>query len=461
MDSYAETAASLDFSGPETTVQAAPSFKLSPRELLAAWKITVPDAMHAPKVLSGRTELFIGDNGARLEKIRAEIDSSPLSGEIAVRYAPFAAASGRHAGDPDLRELWTVRLHSEQLDLDNFFADGHSGGASPAQPPPGRRAGQGAGASGRPKNARTAAGKERAGEDKVPDLSFVKGLAADVRVQAGRLRKSRMTAENAVFTAVLSNNAFSLRFTTDKFYGGACDLELQGIVQPDSVVRLQRGGLRLRGVALQGVLGDYTGEQSCAGTTDLDAELHGVFARGSDYPAGLSGSWKLNIKDGMYPAFFSGPDSRLRNTFSLASASGPLDRGVIRSDNFTLGGPMVDMAGGGWYDMNTRDLDIKVSVTFAKVPTLPVQFYGNADSPRMNIRGVDMVLETMQAAGSGLFGLIRGVLELPAKAVTGIGSLFEGSGAPARQAPRRQKPEAGRAAPPAPPVRGSTMPIRR
>jgi hypothetical protein len=125
---------------------------------------------------------------------------------------------------------------------------------------------------------------------------------------------------------------------------------------------------------------------------------------------------------------------------------------------------MVDMAGGGWYDLNTRDLDIKVSVTFAKVPTLPVQFYGNADSPRMNIRGVDMVLETMQAAGSGLFGLIRGVLELPAKAVTGIGSLFEDSGAPARQAPRRQRPEAGRAAPPAPstpPVRGSTLPIRR
>ncbi|MDR1686319.1 MAG: AsmA family protein [Desulfovibrio sp.] len=458
MDSYAETTASLDFSGPETTVQAAPSFKLSLRELLAAWKITVPEAVQAPKVLSGRTELVIGDNSVRLEKIKAEIDSSPLSGEFAVRYAPFAASSGRHAGgpaadDPGLRELWTVRLQSDQLDLDSFFPDGHTSGT-----PPGHRAGHGAAVSRRPENAGTTAGRERAGENKGPDLSFVKGLAADVRIHAKRLRKSRMTAEDAVFTAVLSKNAFSMRFTTDKLYGGVCDLDLQGIVHPDSSVRLQRGGLRLRGVALEGVLGDYTGEQSCAGTTDLDAELHGVFARGSDYTAGLSGSWKLDIKDGMYPAFFSGPDSRLRNTFSRASASGPLDRGVIRSDNFTLGGPMVDMSGGGWYDLNTRDLDIKISVTFAKVPTLPVQFYGNADSPRMNIRGVDMVLETMQAAGSGLFGLIRGVLELPAKAVTGIGSLFEGSGTPARQAPRRQKPEAGRAAPP---VRGSTLPIRR
>ncbi|MDR2125004.1 MAG: AsmA family protein [Desulfovibrio sp.] len=456
MDSYAETTATLDFSGPETTVQAAPSFKLSLRELLAAWKITMPEAVHAPKVLSGRAELFSGADGVRLEKIRAEIDSSPLSGEIAVRGAPFAAAGGPAAGDPGLREMWTVRLKSEQLDLDSFFPDRHTSGT-----PPDHRSGQVAAAPVRPANARTVAGRERAAEDKRPDLSFVKGLAVDARIQAKRLRKSKMTAEDAVFTAVLNNSAFSLRFTTDKFYGGVCDLDLQGTVQPDSAIRLQRGGLRLRGVALEGVLGDYTGEQSCAGTTDLDAELHGVFTRGSDYPAGLSGSWKLNIKDGMYPAFFSGPDSRLRNTFSLASASGPLDRGVIRSDNFKLGGPMVDMAGGGWYDLNTRDLDIRVSVTFAKVPTLPVQFYGNIDSPRMNIRGVDMVMETMQAAGSGLFGLIRGVLELPAKAVTGIGSLFEGSGAPARQAPRRQKPEAGKTSSDKIPVRGSTMPVRR
>ncbi|MDR2603845.1 MAG: AsmA family protein, partial [Desulfovibrio sp.] len=194
MDSYAETAASLDFSGPETVVQAAPSFKLSVRELLATWKITMPEAVHAPKVLSGRTELVIGDNGVRLEKIKAEIDSSPLSGEIAVRYAPFADA-GRQAGvaaagDPGLRELWTVRLQSDQLDLDSFFPDEHASGTAPAQPLPGRRAGQGADAS-----ARASAGRERAGEDKRWDLSFVKGLAADVRIQAKRIRKSKMTAE--------------------------------------------------------------------------------------------------------------------------------------------------------------------------------------------------------------------------------------------------------------------------
>ncbi|MDR1946745.1 MAG: AsmA family protein [Desulfovibrio sp.] len=453
MGSYAESAASLDFSGPASSVQAAPSFKLSPRELFAAWKIGIPEAAQVPKVFSGRTELRIDNSGLSLEKIKAEADSSPLSGDIAVRWAPFAAdlrdrQNNGAAADPGLRELWTVRLFSEQLDLDSFFpADEQQGQGQQEQ----REA------------ARTDGGKNRAGSEKPWNLSFVKGLAADVRIQARNIRKSRMTAENAVFTAMLRKNDISLRFTTDKFYGGACDLSLQGTVHPDSQVRLQRGGLRLRGVALGGLMVDYAGERSYAGTADLDAEMNGLFARSVDFPAGLSGSWNLKIKDGLYPAFFSGPDSRLSNTFSLASASGPLDRGVIRSDNFMLGGPMVDMKGGGWYDLNTRDLDIQISVTLAKVPTLPVHFYGNAASPRMNIRGVDMVLETMQAAGTGLFGLIRGVLELPAKAVTGIGSLFESDpkGGRAQKTPRGQTPGAGSAAPAKPPVRGSTMPIRR
>jgi hypothetical protein len=450
MGSHAETTASVDFSGAALSVRAAPSFKLSPREMLAVWKIALPEAARAPEVFSGRTDIFVDGQGLRLEKIRVEADSSSLSGDIAVSHAPFADGSpgGRRGGggagavDPAARELWTVRLYSEHLDMDGFF-------------PPGER-------HGRPETARTAGSKARAGGDRRPDLSFVKGLAADVRIQAGRLRKSGLTAEDAVFTAVLRNNAFSLRFTTDKFYGGACDIDMEGAVQPDSRVRLQRGGLRLRGAALDRLMGDYAGDRSCAGTTDLDMDLHGLFTPDSGFPAELSGTWSLRIRDGMYPAFFSGPDSHLRNTFSHASASGPLDRGVLRSDNFTLGGPMVDMKGGGWYDINTRDLDILVSVTFAKVPTLPVQFYGNADSPRMNIHGVDMVLETMQAAGSGLFGLIRGVLELPAKAVTGIGSLFESDGVRKRQMPRKQKPEAGKAPPSDKvPVRGSTMPVRR
>jgi AsmA protein len=131
--------------------------------------------------------------------------------------------------------------------------------------------------------------------------------------------------------------------------------------------------------------------------------------------------------------------SGLRNVFSTASIGGALDRGVLRSDTFRLKGPMVDMSGGGWLDLNAKTCDFGISVTFAKVPTVPVRFYGSLSTPHMQVRGVDMVVETMQHAGLTVFGLVRGVLMLPAHALQGIGALFENGGAetkaPARTAP--------------------------
>lgn len=205
----------------------------------------------------------------------------------------------------------------------------------------------------------------------------------------------------------------------------------------------------MEGVNFGKLLADYSGEKQYGGRADLMADLSGTMSSDADIPAKLSGVWSLSVKDGLYPAFLSGADSTLRNTFSLASSSGPLDKGVIRTDNFTLSGPMVDMSGAGWYDLNLKTYDFQVSATFAKVPTVPMRFYGNASEHRMNVRGVDMVVETVQAAGSTVFGLVKGVLSLPAYAIRGIGNLIGGSDQPApkvKQPPRTMpvRPPAGR-----------------
>ena len=189
---------------------------------------------------------------------------------------------------------------------------------------------------------------------------------------------------------------------------------------------MRKGLLQLRNVAIGNVLFDYSNEKSYGGVADLVADLSGVLQCNADIPAKLSGIWSLGIKNGLYPAFIGKSDSPVRNTFSSAEVSGLLDRGVLRWDDFALHGPMVDMVGDGWFDLNTKDMDIQVSVTFAKVPTVPVRFYGNASAPHMKVRGMDMVLQTVQAAGSTVFSLVRGVLELPARAVNGISSLFGG-----------------------------------
>jgi AsmA protein len=184
------------------------------------------------------------------------------------------------------------------------------------------------------------------------------------------------------------------------------------------------------------MLEDYADEHSYAGTADLVVDLTGHLSANADIPAKLSGVWNLTIRDGQYPAFLTAEDSSLRNIFSSAVIGGVLDKGVLRSDNFKLTGPMVDMAGGGWLDLNAKTCDIAVSATLAKVPTVPVRFYGSTRAPRMQVRGVDMVVETVQHAGLTVFGLVRGVLMLPAYAAKGIGTLFDSGETKGKNPPR-------------------------
>ncbi|MDR3175093.1 MAG: hypothetical protein LBU06_00955 [Desulfovibrio sp.] len=409
--SYAEGAVSLDFSGSATVVHAQTIFRINPRELLSAWKMQPPGGIGVPKLFSGKADIYRDANLLRLDKIKVEADSAPISGNITYRRAPDAASLVRPdaKGDGAAQNIWTARLNAEFLDLDNVF---------PENPPAsGGKAGQNDKKASRPW-----------------DLGFMKDLSLDIQLSARNARRSKLTASEVQLTARLQKDRFSLYCGTEKFYGGAGNVSLQGTIFPEKGrVTLRKGTLQLNRTALGRLLYDYTGEQSYAGEASLSVEANGVFERGADLPAKLSGSWNMAIKDGQYPAFLSGPDSKLRNTFSLASASGPLDRGVIRADNFTLSGPMVDMKGGGWFDLNTKDMDMEISVTFAKVPTVPVRFHGNASAPRMNIRGAVMMVETVQAAGSGIFDLIYGVLTLPAKALSGIGSLFEKGELPGAQ----------------------------
>ena len=140
--------------------------------------------------------------------------------------------------------------------------------------------------------------------------------------------------------------------------------------------------------------------------------------------SGMSGTWNVGIKDGIYPAFIGSETAGLRNTFSNASASGVLDKGIVRWDDFKLTGTMVDMNGDGVINMGDRVMDFTIYVTLARVPTVPVRFQGSFAAPSMSLRGAHMVVHTAKAAGTTVFDIFMGVLELPGRAAKGVGDLF-------------------------------------
>lgn len=389
--SYSESDVNIDFSGDQVRISSDMSFTINPGSLLKGWGIALPDSMIPPKLLSGKMAAAGKKGSLRFEKIKVEMDGAPISGEIS-----WEESDDARSGDSG---NWTFRLAARHFDLDTLFPPDPPVPPGRMPPPPSR---------------------------KPWDLSALKGLGIDAQVTLHNVKKDKLSFAKTKVTGALQRDRFSLHTEIADFYGGTGVLLFQGTVVPEkSLVTLRKGLLQMQQVAMGRLLHDYTGERSYAGLTDLVADITGHLTCDADIPARLSGVWNLTIKDGLYPAFIGSDSSNLRNTFSSASIGGVLDKGVLRSDNFTLTGPMVDMSGGGWLNLNNTTYDFGLSATFAKVPTVPVRFYGSMASPHMQIRGADMVVETVQAAGMTVFGLIRGILELPAHAVRGISSLFD------------------------------------
>lgn len=385
--SYNEGAMLIDFSGREVIVKSENSFKLNPRVLLKSWDLLPPSGVRPPELLTGRTEIHGDSHSLAFRKIKAELEGAPITGEISWKEADAPAKN-----EPG---LWTIRLNAGHLNLDNIFP--------PKKP------------------------DASAVPDATPwNLSPLQNLSLDAQFTLQNLKWDKLTSSRTKITAALQNGRFSVHGESADFYSGKSTVLLQGAILPQaSQVLLRKGLAQIQGANLARLLYDYSKDTSYGGTADFVVDLAGTLSSDADIPGKLSGAWSLDIKDGMYPAFMSSQGSTLRNTFSKASASGALEKGVIRSNNFVLSGPMVEMSGGGWLNLNTKTYDIEVSATFAKVPTVPVKFYGSFNEPRMRVRGVDMVLETVQAAGSTIFGLLKGVLELPGHAVRGIGTLFD------------------------------------
>ena len=403
MGSHTKGDVSINFSGKEVVADSDATFKINPRELLRHWNMSPPPSFRAPRVLTGRMDIKGKGHSLAFNNIKVEADGAPIAGTITWQDAP-------PGGEASESGHWTFRLTADHLDLDTLMP--------PDEP-----------------------GKKTVMPSREPwKLGPLANLSLDAHISIKRARRHKLSFTNTRVTAALQRDRFSIHCESQSFYDGKAILLFQGSVVPDrSQVTLRKGLMQMERVNFGKLLQDFSGEKQYGGSADLVADYAGTMSCDADIPAKLSGVWSLSIRDGLYPAFLSGENSTLRNTFSVASASGPLEKGVLRTQNFLLSGPMVDMSGSGWYDLNHKTYDIQLSATFAKVPTVPMRLYGNATEHRMNVRGADMVVETVQAAGSTVFELVKGVLSLPGYAVQGIGSLFEGkkeqkpAGQPVRQ----------------------------
>lgn len=392
----------LNFAG-EFQYQADTEMKVQPKILLKHWKM-VPESFELPDVITGSGVLKGNPGQMEFSNLNLKVDGSPVRGSISKRVTGTVdvpasiAAKDKAAGQSSRKTMgkadWNISLQGDLLDLDKYL-------------PPEK--------------------KDKPRSTEPWDFSSLYGQNIAAKVDFKGVRYKKLNTAKARLDMTLKDEELLAQFTSSGFYDGQLDIKIQGHLSPVlSQLKIQRGQGGAQNFRLGKLFSDMSGETShYDGLAEIQFDLSGSMAGSADLPGGLSGNWGLLIKNGTYPAFL-GTEGGLRNTFSHAAVSGVMEKGVMRWDNLTLSGSMIDMEGRGEVDLNANTLNVIINATVARVPTIPMHIEGNIDSPTMNVRGQALITENVQSAGSTIFGLIKGVLELPVRAIQGVGDLISG-----------------------------------
>jgi len=109
--------------------------------------------------------------------------------------------------------------------------------------------------------------------------------------------------------------------------------------------------------------------------------------------------------------------------FHTIVVSGPVERGVFRSERLQVDGPALHARGGGWVDMSAETLDVKLTVSMAGLPEFPVHISGTLDKPKTSVQAGQALVQAagkigskvadgIGTVGSGLLDVVGGVLRL-------------------------------------------------
>ncbi|SIO26639.1 AsmA family protein [Halodesulfovibrio marinisediminis] len=252
------------------------------------------------------------------------------------------------------------------------------------------------------------------------NLEWLKEVDVKGSLKVGALRYDPFDIQKLVTPVVIADGKIQIGPLEANLYKGTIAGEFAGVLKEklDSRVVLNVNGVDLA-LASKGAAGeDYLGGQ---GTGYLEAT--GQLASNYDILASLDGIWGVSVKDGFFGFSKDNNGEIEKTTFDSAVSDGSIRQGIMSSDNTTVTSPFMDMRGGGKIDLPNKKIDYKVSVTYARIPTVPVTIVGSWDDPEITVDGLSVVPRTFGKIGGGVFSILKDAVLIPFRAVDLLPSL--------------------------------------
>lgn len=153
-------------------------------------------------------------------------------------------------------------------------------------------------------------------------------------------------------------------------------------------------------------------DATLTGRASLEAGVRASGLGPGRLPGALDGTWRFSVRNGSWQTHGKDGAPKGKPTlFSLASASGTLDKGVARSSNFLLKGPTLKVTGGGAVNLVTQDMDCNFTVDMQSLPEFPLHLYGSMSKPKTSIGAGTLILNTLGGITKGFVDVLGGIVD--------------------------------------------------
>ncbi|MBG0775301.1 MAG: AsmA family protein [Desulfovibrionaceae bacterium] len=392
----------------------------APRDLLRRLGHPRPEVRDDSFLAQARlSSLFQADaGGARFDDLKVTLDAAGLAG----------TASISRWDDPLLK----FALAATPLDLDGYL------------PPKKDEDG--------PVDGKATAEKERR---KPWDISFLRapGLRLEGSLTVARVTWRKLAYDNVAATVRLSPGLLELFPFKASFYGGAITASLRA--KADETLAVQ-GEVAANGFNLEPVMRRLFDDDHLGGTAHLSVSYNTHGLTPHEVRSHMGGTASFTVTDGFYrfygenrpPAAMGGsassgtvpgmaaPAGRSPGdaggkdaaagpqrkhlwsaVFSKAHGTFKAENGVISNDDFLMESLLAQAKGSGSADLGRETVDYLLNVQMTGIPTFPVHVHGSLNKPHTDIQAAGMITDTAERIGGSVFGLLRGVLTLPFKAI--------------------------------------------
>ncbi|MFV0423246.1 AsmA family protein [Oleidesulfovibrio sp.] len=254
-------------------------------------------------------------------------------------------------------------------------------------------------------------------EDKPFDFSGLRKLTLQGVVSLGHLIYKNMAYSDVQASLSCAGGRVAVEPLRAQLYGGTVSGSFRGDLT-DTKGLTTKASFSFQEVDFGKLTTRFAGDAYVTGTADISFDVAGVVDSSADVPAGLDGNWQFVVRNGEYSLRKQeeGKDKPVSYSFSAASASGSMTRGVLRNDDFNLSGPLITITGKGDVDLGRELIDYTAIVSFARIPSFPVRLRGSMYDPNVNVKHLEILPRTIGNIGGGVFSIIRGIISVPLKA---------------------------------------------